>query len=147
MEAGIFGVLGVVLGITIGSGYSFWAVRRAELADAVFATAALGEELRAVAGAPGDNEAVRTRLQDAWRDNRRALVAYLPPRSFEKFADAFSAEANGLAGSQWTSKELARLIAQLNTLFWNAHEERVLSLLIQHIRRKTISTRVRAIFD
>lgn len=144
---GLLGILGVVLGFAIGSGYSFWAVRRAELADAVFATAALGEELRALARTRGDDEAIRARLQGAWRDNRRALVAYLPPRGFEKFADAFSAEAGGPADSQGTSEELAHLVEQLNTLFWEAHEERVFTLLIQHITSNTLSKQVRIVLD
>lgn len=147
MEAGILGILGVILGIAIGSGYSFWAVRRAELADAVFATAALGEELRALSGAHGDDDAIRARLQGTWRDNRRALVAYIPPGAFKKFADTFAAEADSPTGSRWTSKELAHRVEQLNTLFWEAHEERVFTLLIQHITCNTLSRRVRAIFD
>jgi hypothetical protein len=142
---GLIGFAGVIIGISIGSGYSFWATRRSELAAAGVATAILGEELRALTLDHGTGSGDRRALRDAWRDQRRGLVLYLEPKHFRKLASSIYAQDDG--GDRWDAPELTQRIDSLYALFWREHRAPMSTAISRATTRNTARSQARSILD
>jgi len=142
---GLIGLAGVIVGIAIGSGYSFWATRRSELAAAGIAAAVLGEELRAMRLDDGTGSDGHRALRDAWQDQRRGLVLYLKPEQFRKLASSIYAPGGG--GGRWDAAELTQRVDALHELFWKEHRAPMSTAIFRAVSRNTARRQARGILD
>ena len=168
MTAALVGFLGVVAGLAVGFGYRFWAGRRSELAEAVVATAVLGEELRslkATRGSEGGADQPRVpvagrttkapspelpplyaRLQETWREQRRWLITLMRPEDFKRLAASMPG-STGDSATQFNLDELIARVESLNELLWAEHEAFILVPYINYFIGNTLSRRVRDVLD
>ncbi len=144
MTTAIIGLLGVIVGLAVGRGYTFWATRRSELADAVAATAVLSQELRALTAPNTSIDGAR--LAAAWSDQRRALVVHMSPEDFQTLADSLSPPSDD-APKPFAAPELLTRVDKLTELFWEEHEAFILVPFIHYLTGNTLSKRIRATLD
>jgi hypothetical protein len=145
MTAALIGLVGVILGLTAGRYYTYWATRRAELAEAVVGSAVLADELRGLMRASrsvaGDRSAADQRVEDAWQDYRRWFLLHMSPDASERLTDWVHSRGDqarlpfGLEGLIETFDALFRL-------FWNEHQAFFLESLVHYIAGKTVSKRI-----
>jgi hypothetical protein len=140
MATAIIGLLGVLVGLAVGHGYTFWAARHTDLAAAVVAAAALSEDLRALTARGGAAE--RERLIATWRDQRGSLVVHMRPQDFQTLGDSV-APPNGGSGP-FTPQELYVRVDLLHCLFWEEHEAFILVPLRRYLSGNTLSKRIAA---
>jgi hypothetical protein len=98
----VWGLIGVLVGAGIASGYSFWELWRSELGKGVVATHALEDEMRALvdeltfAVTTGRRPAIDVAPAMAvWRDQREAVVLYVDSTLFTRLG------AGVLASERW----------------------------------------------
>ena len=141
MTTALVGLLSAIVGLLIGSGFSFWSTRRSELAAASVACSLLSEEVLWLteAAAPTD----RDRLLARWNENRGALICELGPKDFTRVADAVHNATR--PGGELDS--LRKTIAALADLFWREHQAFILVPLFNYIRRNPLSKRTHASLD
>ncbi len=132
MASAIIGLLGVIVGLAVARGYSFWAMRRAELAAAVVAAGLLGEALRALVA--NDGSVAREQLATTWHEHRGSLVVHMRPQDFSALSDAvLRVDA---------PRELLRAVTELHELFWAEHEAFILVPLAHYLSGETLSKRI-----
>jgi hypothetical protein len=144
MVTAIVGLLGVIIGLAVGWGYTFWSTVRSEFGEAVAATAVLSEALRAsqTAGEAADDMS----LAKAWRKERRALVIHMSPEDFYALADSFASSADRIP-SPFPKSDLQARIERLHAIFWEEHQAFILVPLIHYLSGNTISKRIRETLD
>jgi hypothetical protein len=139
----IIGLLGVIVGLAVGRGYTFWSTRRSELASAVVATALLSEDLRVVVAPGGASE--RKLLTSTWHEQRSSLVVHMSPQDFEVLSDSVSSLDHALG--RGAPPELLRALTELHELFWEEHEAFILVPLLHYLTGDTISKRINMILN
>lgn len=144
MGAAFIGLLGALVGLLVGSGYSFWSVRRAELEAAVVASSVLGEELRASREPGGKTQSGVPALRAAWEAHRSAFVCEMRPDDFRRLADSMR---QAIDTPTVDSDDLHVTMAALTELFWTEHQALIVMPLINYLRRDTLSKRVHASLD
>jgi len=143
MTTAIIGLLGVIVGLAVGRGYTFWATRRSELAAAVVATAVLSEDLRALTAAGSSVEV--TRLAETWKEQRGSLVVHMSPQDFKTLSDSVS--PLDTAPGPFAPPELLSRVDKLHELFWDEHEAFILVPLVHYLTGNTISKRINKTLD
>jgi hypothetical protein len=127
VSAAVLGVVGVVLGLVIGSGYQFWAVRRTELATTLLTLTVLAEDLRE----PGT---AQTTLVEHWHEARAALVLHLRPEDLAEVSRAFRRLIDD--GDRET---FARQTDTLVQLFWGEFSAPIAMPVVDSVLRRTPS--------
>jgi hypothetical protein len=143
MSEAFVGLIGVLVGLAIGRGYSFWAGRHGELGKAVVAAAILGEELRALRQ-PGT--ASVERMNRAWREYRGSMVIHMSPSDFGRLGQLIEKIVNDATDAAALDEATGTMDA-LHRLFWEEHEAFILIPLIHYLRGDTMSKRIRAVVD
>ena len=131
------GLIGVVIGLIAGSGFTFWSTRRSELERAVIACCVLGDELRALRSAdPSSIESVR--LETAWAEQRSALIVEMRPDDFEALAAAIRRTFSSQRDAGW----LEQALRELTQLFWHEHQALIVVPFINYVRGNVLTARV-----
>jgi hypothetical protein len=143
VTAALIGLIGALVGLLVGSSYTFWSARRSELAAALIATAVLTEELAALrARIATATSRDPERLRTAWNQHREALVQHVTPGDFQGLAAAVAHTVEAPAAA---SDELTRQMDALAREFWRAHQAFILTPLIDYLHGNTLSKRVHAV--
>jgi hypothetical protein len=102
VQEAAFAILGVIVGVAITSGYSFWAIRRAELAGGLAAAKTLDDEMQRLHAELSRRSGFDAQpVVDVWRDQRQALVLFVDSESFRFFGDAvWAAERCAMLGNR-----------------------------------------------
>ncbi|HWF50530.1 MAG TPA: hypothetical protein VG294_07820 [Solirubrobacteraceae bacterium] len=149
MLTAIVGLLGVIIGLAVGRGYTFWSTRRSELAEALTASATLAEELRGLRdsiaqGAP-DWDVAQNRVAETWRDNRRWFLLHLGPNAAEALGRSMLEPGKPVA--RFGIEGLIETMDALAELFWEEHQAFILVPLVHYITGDTVSKRLEGIVD
>jgi len=143
MSEAAVGLIGVLVGLAVGRGYSFWAGRHGELGEAVAAAAILSEELRAL---QRRHSGSGKHLADAWREYRRWLVIHMSPADFDRLGQSIAEAINGGLDATELDEVVERMVA-LHRLFWEEHEAFILIPLIHYLKGATVSKRIHVILE
>jgi hypothetical protein len=138
MSAALAGLVGVLIGGAIGSAFSFWSVRRAELERAVVAGWEVTRELSFLLECdPALQDAEeRKNVLELWRRSRAALILYIPPEALDQISHALFQLAD------WTNTgnergDLAQALASLTKRTRELREDHqafILTPLFRYLR-------------
>lgn len=138
VDAALVGFVGVIVGLIIGSGFTFWSTRRSELEKAVIACSILSEELRALQ-ADDASRISRERLEEAWAEHRSALTCEMRPDDFDALAVAIR---RAVVGASPIPARLDEALRELTRLFWQEHQALILIPFINYVRGNVLTARV-----
>jgi hypothetical protein len=139
----LFGLIGVLAGVGIASGFGFWSTRREELEAAVVAATIVVDELQMTRASLQERDADEltaariTSLASFWLDHRAALVLYLQPAQFSALNRMISV-APGRA-SATLDEEIGAVLAWLMhraTELRDAHQAFILTPLVKYLRSR-----------
>jgi len=145
---GVVGILAGLAGLVMGFGYQFWSVRRAEFAEAVRASAALAEALRAL-GTSDDatgKDAAGTHLLQVWRAQGPSLAIYVAPSNYRVLTKRVSDIAADPAG-QNDLDNLVEQIDKVGALLWEEHNTFILTSLVHDHGENGIVRRIQDIIE
>ena len=166
MLAAVIGLVGVVLGLMLGSGYTFWATYRAELANALVAVVALAQDLAAVPAGPESAEEegssaasaeARThgrsdiaqwsqRVKMTWLEHRAALAQVMRPDDFRELARRMPSQRASLRAAPSCS-DLEMKLEQMHDILWAAHEHFIVVSLVRMLGSGRVTNQIESVLS
>jgi hypothetical protein len=145
VSTALVGIVGALVGLLIGSWYTFWSTRRSELAEAVVAATVLAEELRTLqAGRRAKTAPDATRVQAAWDEHRSSIIRHMSPDHYRTLAGSVGRE---MGAPDPPSDKLIETMDALSDVFWKPHQAFIRTPTIDYLRGRTLSKRLRASID
>jgi hypothetical protein len=145
----LFGLIGVLAGVGIASGFGFWSTRREELEAAVVAATIVVDELQMTRDSLAEHDAGKltairlTSLASFWLDHRDALVLYLQPVQFSALNRVISLAVGRSSAVPEDARQLDEEIAAVLTWLTQraselreAHQAFILTPLIKYLRSR-----------
>lgn len=118
----IYGLIGVLIGAALASGYNHWSTRRSELEAALVSATLMCDEMRALivemGRSPAESSAQLARVASSWDERREALVLFLADRDFEEVGKVIRDARSVLSGEAigTPSTETEALIRRMERL-------------------------------